>query len=383
MELSPGLRIEAFTREFAGVFGMPDFVYAPETVTQGRRRRELSDGLLVVGQRGLILQSKSRHPGQQPDTADKAERWCHSEGADGMRQGRGTRRTMQQLQVPFTSVRGHRRLLPDSSSWPTVVIIWHPDMPTVEFPAEPDTLFMSLPDWSMLHRMIRSTSGVISYVERALASGIKVPLGHEQHRYQALAAGDLIAAYAVPGSVPGLRPFFPDDRTLRNAVIFEELLELAARAADVIGVDAYLRVLEALDRTPVEARSSIGATMKGVFEDMIRSNSAHCLYATGTPQTRLHLLYAIDASPALPAQLQAGIANFGKLRHLQAIEAGADPDSETLVVTRIHRPGGTDSVFFNLVSGPVTLFPAARAALEEFYKPHREPVWQATPAAPY
>ncbi|GAA4846276.1 hypothetical protein [Kitasatospora terrestris] len=251
-----GTRIEELTRHLAGVFGLPDFVYLPKVVSHGPGVRELSDGLLVVGNRGLILQSKSRRPGDRPDSVEKAKRWCLKEGRSGQRQGAGTRRTMREQMEPFMSVRGYERMLPDPSSWPTVVIIWHPDNPAVEFPAAPDTMFIALNDWLHLHAMVRSTTGVIAYVERALASGISVPLGCEQDRYQALAGGDLRASFGMPGTVPGLPPFFPDDRTLRLAALFESLMDHAAKEADRVGTETYLRIVEALDRTPTEPEST-------------------------------------------------------------------------------------------------------------------------------
>ncbi|WP_345696754.1 hypothetical protein [Kitasatospora terrestris] len=110
-----------------------------------------------------------------------------------------------------------------------------------------------------------------------------------------------------------------------------------------------------------------------MFEDMITSRFAHCIHVAADSRTQLHLLCAISAVSEDPPLLKTGIGYFAKLRHSQALEAGADPESETLVVATIHHPGGTDRLHFDLVSGPVTLQPETRSALERYYGAYSAP----------
>ncbi|MFI6785054.1 hypothetical protein [Micromonospora sp. NPDC050276] len=91
------------------------------------------------------------------------------------------------------SLRGFERILPDASNWASVIIVDHPRDPQVALPPTPNTLYISVNDWRNLHRWLRSTWGVISYVRRAVESGVEVALGREQDRYRVLADADLRA----------------------------------------------------------------------------------------------------------------------------------------------------------------------------------------------
>ena len=90
-----GSLVEEYARRIAGGLGVPDFVYRPVVVTRGSRRREISDGLLVAGNDGLILQTKSRERTTGlSDSPDRAERWCRKEANTAKSQSRGTRREL-------------------------------------------------------------------------------------------------------------------------------------------------------------------------------------------------------------------------------------------------------------------------------------------------
>src|SRR5207249_6847080 len=88
-----GTAAEGYTRWISGNLGVSDFVYVPGTVAKGSGSREVSDGLLVAGERGIIVQVKSRERGAaRTDDLAKAERWCRKHAARAARQGLGTRR---------------------------------------------------------------------------------------------------------------------------------------------------------------------------------------------------------------------------------------------------------------------------------------------------
>jgi hypothetical protein len=55
-----GAASELAVRTLAAELGVRDFVYHPVTIGKGRARRELTDGLLVVGDRGAILHQGTR-----------------------------------------------------------------------------------------------------------------------------------------------------------------------------------------------------------------------------------------------------------------------------------------------------------------------------------
>lgn len=62
--IEPGPAAESATHNAAATWGLPDFVLLPLEVHAGSRNREISDGLLLAGERGVVLQTKNRadHP---------------------------------------------------------------------------------------------------------------------------------------------------------------------------------------------------------------------------------------------------------------------------------------------------------------------------------
>lgn len=71
-----GTRQEKYARHLAADLGVADFVYHPTTVSTGQRTREISDGLLISGESGLILQVKARTPdAASGDDPERAGRW--------------------------------------------------------------------------------------------------------------------------------------------------------------------------------------------------------------------------------------------------------------------------------------------------------------------
>jgi hypothetical protein len=73
---SRGNSVEDYARRLAGGLGVRDFVYEPVLVQRGGGSREISDGLLVAGADGLILQVKSRErPVDEGDSEDRAKAW--------------------------------------------------------------------------------------------------------------------------------------------------------------------------------------------------------------------------------------------------------------------------------------------------------------------
>lgn len=72
-----GLAKEARVRGTVAELGVADFVYDPLFVLRGRARKEVSDGLLICGDQGAILQVKSRaSSAADADTSESAARWA-------------------------------------------------------------------------------------------------------------------------------------------------------------------------------------------------------------------------------------------------------------------------------------------------------------------
>lgn len=225
MTMHCGYVVEDYARRLAGALGVPDFVYEPVTVRRSRGVREVSDGLLVAGADGVIVQVKSRdRDAGRSDSPTKAESWLRKKALGAQRQVAGTRRTLLTGETRVRSLRGFERAGPNVTDRPGVVILNHPTIAPVTLETTTDTLYISLTDWLDLHRMVRSTAGVITYVRRALACGLSVPLGREADRYRALAQADLEAGSSLT-SFPTLPPIGLTEQDLWHAALFDDLVE--------------------------------------------------------------------------------------------------------------------------------------------------------------
>jgi hypothetical protein len=222
---SRGEQAEQHAREIAGYLGVPDFVYHPILERKGATQREISDGMVICGDEGLIMQVKARDAPER-DTHARAEQWVRKNAESARRQADGTRRRLAQSPaITFTSLRGYTRTLSSVNAWPAVVVIDHPAAPAgIELPQSTDTLWITIEDWHALHERLRSTATVIAYVQRALGSGLHPHLGDEVQRYRALAQADA-AAYGGASSVPMLPmdPLGPEETVY--AAVIEDLIE--------------------------------------------------------------------------------------------------------------------------------------------------------------
>jgi hypothetical protein len=265
--VEPGLEVEEYARQLAAGLGVPDFVYRPAATRKGSGDREISDGLLVAGERGLILQVKSRAPDvAATDSRERASSWIAKSAAAAVRQAEGSRRSlMAESGLRFVSMRGYERALPRGDDWPAVVLIDHPNAPPIELPDEPNVLYISTRDWMNLHDRLRSTAAVIEYANRALASGLRPPLGQEHQRYIRLAEADAKYAWR-PGSLPIIPLERLTEEELLAVAVFDELVEKVADPSNRPWTeDNYLQVVELLDSQPVLLRATIGAKMIDTF----------------------------------------------------------------------------------------------------------------------
>ncbi|BAD57227.1 hypothetical protein NFA_23800 [Nocardia farcinica IFM 10152] len=341
---SQGHRVEDHARRGAAVLGVPDFVYYPEKQVRGRTggNREVGDGLLVAGEAGLIVQSKSRlDDSAANETPERAEQWCRKHARKGQSQAAGTRRTIQRGGVYATSLRGYRRLLPQFARWAGVVIIDQQNVSAIEFPASTDTLYITLDDWLQLHFMIRSTAGIIDYVERALDSGVTVALGDEADRFVALARADLEACTTL-SQFPTLYAGQLSGEEELSVAAVDALVERVADPANR-GFDpgSYLGIVEQLDRIPIVGRARLGSKMRQTASDVADDGKSRSFIVIdsdlgpGLRGNRLAFIYnrfnflvhGIEGH-----YFNAEVAGYAATRQLQALRNGADTESGTLAV---------------------------------------------------
>jgi len=265
-----GIAAESAARDAAATWGLPDFVIEPRIERTGSGVREISDGLLLVGDHGLIVQVKSRDadsgmPGREAS-------WLTKKIAEGARQADGTARRLSSKTTDMVNGRGRTVAVNEGNvRWTGVVIIDHPSPPD-NYRIE--NLVSRIPivvllrrDWEFLFNQLRSTRAVIGYLERV--EGSTPLLGGEPERYYELAAADAAAepSKIEPAafgrgelrSVP-LLPAAPagsdDDEAHGMVRIMCE--DIATVHLDNRTETDRLQVLAAIDGLPVGHRTDLG-----------------------------------------------------------------------------------------------------------------------------
>lgn len=267
-----GTVVENAVRAAAGRWGLPDLVLRPKVSMKGNGIRELGDGTILAGSRGISLQVKAR--GVTGDTSERAMKWMLKNAAHGLRQARGTIRTaLQDPSVELTNLRGRPVTIRASSvAWIPVVVIDHPNPPpTGVIPASDPKgpcVVMTRRDWEFLWDQLRSATAIVDYIHR-VAREDPIELGAESDRYLDLAEKD---ATAPPDKWPDWisatevlhisSPRLPHDPAgsadLFGHAIFQGILEDIANT-DFTGEEAdRVMLLSQIDRVPVAARAELG-----------------------------------------------------------------------------------------------------------------------------
>ena len=337
---SRGADAEARAREIAALLGVPDFIYLPLLERKGATQREISDGMLICGEDGLIMQVKTREAPEQ-DTPARAERWIHKNAEAARRQAEGTRRRLSQSRaVTFTSLRGYTRTLSAVDRWPAVVVIDHPLAPaSVQLPHSEETLWITIEDWRELHARLRSTATVIAYVRRALESRLHPPLGGEADRYLALAQADA-AAYGGPSSVPMLPLDLLEPEDALYAALIDDLIEKVWPQDGPIAwrePDEYRAIVERLDRIPPAMRARLGRKIIATLKQAIANGKRRSFLLYDTSQ-EARILFVCDVLGDREPEdrLLGEIMLLASVRQHQALESGADPNGVTLAIGIFH-----------------------------------------------
>ena len=272
-----GRAVEEEVRQIAAQLGVADFVYTVPQLAKGQGSREIADVLLISNDRGAVLQVKTREPGSR---SESGAAWIASKGGGekAYRQGSGTRRQIDLLQkdrIPATAfpvrtadwsdddrLAAGLVLDMDVSSWPTILIVAHPDIGGVE-PTRTDAFWITTEDWLWLNRALRSVTGLLVYVERILKSEgeARLPLGYESERFRRVVDAD--AAFAAQGgerSQPWLTADALNDPI--GAQLYRELLERiwppGVSNPLTVPIEEMRRVLEFLDGVPPGMQATVG-----------------------------------------------------------------------------------------------------------------------------
>ncbi|MEU1003767.1 hypothetical protein [Streptomyces tibetensis] len=266
-----GTAAEMAVKDAAATWGLPDFVMAPSVERKGRGVREISDGLLVVGDRGVVVQIKAREG--EPGTRERERSWVLKQLTAAGKQVQGTVRRLKGQGVQMVNGRG-RSLSIDSPAidWVGVIILEHPDPPQgLAVPAQDGStpvIALLRRDWEFLFNQLRSTHAVVGYLHRVGASA--PVLGGEPERYYELAAadaeavpGDLDQSWTQRGGQPRSVPLLPaapagSDDDEAHTMVRIMLEDVATSPSGPAEREAWQQVLASLDSLPVGYRTELG-----------------------------------------------------------------------------------------------------------------------------
>jgi hypothetical protein len=387
----PGTAAEAAIRDAAAVWGLPDFVYRGQRERAGSGSRELGDGLLVVGDLGVVVQVKSREaPGQ---SADREQRWLHKSIAAALRQADGTVRRLERDVRDLANARGRQvRVGGAGVRWTSVVVIDHPSPPDDVLPdlstSRTPAVAMLRRDWEFLFDQLKSTFAVVTYLQRA--ANKPVVLGEEPVRYYSLANADhatkplpvdprlltlnrkhrVVSTPTLP-----LRRAASDDVSAHRLV--RVILEDIATSPMLQGDDEVgrLRVLAELDRLPVSDRGTVGRFFMSSLELVTQSTSGvmwnfrRLVGSTRDLPRPLHL--GFGACSERNDECREMFTYWVQLRHYEVQEqVGRDEDLVTVGVFLSPRRDGHRDWDTNLsaVASPVEFTTDEYALLSEFWK---------------
>ncbi len=351
-----GYAAEAATHDAAAIWGLPDFVYMPQQAALASGTRELGDGLLVVGELGLVVQVKSResHIG---DT-DKERRWLEKKATGAIRQGNGTIRKLKECPRQLTNLRGRSVDIDGNAHrWIVVVVLDHDEPPDDITPslheAKHPTVVLLRRDWEFLFDQLKSTHAVAEYFERIVDDGV-IPLGHEPVRYydlaqedaatpptpfpaELLSGGELVSTPLLP-----LEPVANSDRPAHEIVrmIFEDIALTRLHEASE---QDRLRVLAELDRLPVGQRAMIGRFVVDAMTEVSgqsRNDIVWRMRSVRARDGRTHLGFGACSRP-FTEEIRDVFSWWVQLRHHDFMKAmGATHAPTTVAVLLTPRTDG-------------------------------------------
>ncbi len=379
-----GYAAEEATHNAAAVWGMPDFVFRPETTSVGSGRRELGDGLIVVGDLAVVVQVKTR----EAPTSDSAKerRWLDRKATDGLRQGNGTVRRLCLRPELLTNLRGTTLEIDGNSlRWLSVVVLDHSDppenvTPTLTIAKHPAVVVLRR-DWEFLFDQLKSTYAVVQYFERVAEE--ELALGDEPMRYYDLARAD---AEASPSEFPKdlrgsgvvmsapLLPMAPAARDDRHAhqIVRAMFEDIAVTRLTTSSEEDRLRILAELDRLPVAQRAAVGRFVLDAMRTVSQHRGTGVIWQMRSVRGeggRTHLAFGACSHP-YNENIKTGFTLWTQLRHHDVVSVTGDTDRLTTVAVLVtprndgRRPWDTS---VSAVSGDVGLTEAELRELRELW----------------
>ncbi len=373
---------EDATLSAASLWGLPDFVLRPQTIRKGNATRELGDGTIICGNRGLAIQVKSR----VSPTADseKEARWISKKAAEAIRQARGSIRSTK-VGAVFTNARGRQVKIQDPEiAWVAVAILDHDGPPEVCLELDdlaPRAVVLLRRDWEFLFDQLRSTTAVVAYVHR-ISVEPAATLGAEPARYFELAiydseapAGELAEWMQGLGGVRYSTPLLPmtpvgvDDQL--GLQVFRVILEDTALSPFEWPESDRLALLGAIDRIAAAEREALGRLLLDRLRETVRDSKS----AAGVhwkfrrfliEEPKLQIAFAVCSAGG--QEIQHALSSYVQLRHADLVAAVGD-QVMTLAIVLTPRTDGRRlwDTTCAAMRGAFSLDPEDRAVFEQLW----------------
>lgn len=319
----------------AATWGLPDFVFPPSVRRRASGVRELGDGLIVVGDMGVVLQVKCR---ESPSAdVERERRWIDKQVRRAQSQGSGTIRELRREPGRLTNLRGRTyELGGDSRDWLIAVVIDHPEPPPdVTAEVSEHSVVLLRRDWDFLFDQLKSTQAVGRYLRRV--AGEPLALGEEPVRYYDLALADeraepspLPSSQVFPGIKRHSEPLLPmapvasKDETEHRLyrTILEDIGKISLEENEE---ELRLLALADLDRLFPKQRALVASFLLEKFEQVAKVRPPEVEWH----QRRIALddstQIALGVCSRFDKEIQAAFGAWVQLRHHEFTErTGAD-----------------------------------------------------------
>lgn len=253
----------------------------------------------------------------------------------------------------------------DVEAWPTIVVLDHLGANRAVAPGPEDAFWITLSDWLELHRAIRSTTGLLDYVYRVLASKLRtsLTLGVENQRFaQVVAADEDYAGSDRRRTHPYLDYSSLEDP--RGVDLYRDLLERVwpeDGSLPQVPIGDYRRLMEHLDGLPPSRAAAVGKWIAAKRRHLRMHKSwASGAFLTGNRLT----LYACDHADNYDStdSFDDALLALVTVRGQELLEQGSDCP-ECAAVGVLKGPTWTD-YRFAFSPTPVDVAPGLRLATE-------------------
>ena len=328
-----GVAAEAAVRDAVATWGLADFAMRPPKVERkGAGVREIGDGIVLTGDRGLIVQVKRRDAAG--DDQEKEHRWIGKQIEKACRQVDGSHRRLSAAPTKLVNGRGTTLTIDTTQvALMGVVIIDHPDdslttplrPPTTRVP----TVVLSRRDWEFLFNQLRSTRAVVDYLFRVERSADR--LHDEPARYYELAVLDAAAPPNPPNplhdgiaptrSTPQLplEPMGVDDPVAHGLLrlICEDIATMPLTTATA---EEIVEVLATLDGLHVSHRADLGRLLLTALKTPSNGDARPWQFRTFLPATAGKPQLAFGTCSKFDDITESGFRSWLQLRHQERAE---------------------------------------------------------------